>query len=68
MITTLNKLKVGELFILHTPKAKKIYIRGVYNRSIKKYEFTDYYDISSFKYRTGQTLVNTSLTPIKVIL
>ncbi|MEN9446625.1 MAG: hypothetical protein RL728_1137 [Bacteroidota bacterium] len=44
----IEEVKKGELIALRP--GGKSFVKGDYNRSLKKYEVTDYNDISNFKY------------------
>jgi hypothetical protein len=43
---TVESIKAGTL-VKRTPTAKKTYLRGEYNRELKKYSLTDYNDINA---------------------
>lgn len=57
----LKDLKQGEFFII-SKNAKKVYSKGSYDRSEKKYECNDFNDISACKYLTGNKTVFINFT------
>lgn len=54
----LASLKQGEYF-LRKPDAKKVYIRGEYNRGDKRYECYEFEDVNHFIYLKGEVEVYT---------
>jgi hypothetical protein len=54
-MTTIEKLKVGDLFKL--PGRERVYVRGGYNHSIKKYSATRYDDIGHYIEKKTGTIV-----------
>ena len=48
MIVEIEKVKKGDF--VRMPSGKKVYIFKGYDRSLRKYELQDYWDISNFKY------------------
>ena len=59
--TTIKALKPGAFFKM-SPKSKTVYIRGVYDRSEKKYECQRFDDISDCIYCTGSRAAYTDFT------
>lgn len=60
--TTIKELKGGEFFTLRPieePKESQVYIRGVYDRSSKKYECYKWEDICAFREFRGDKVVYT---------
>lgn len=57
----IKDLKQGEFFIL-SKNAKKVYSKGGYDRSEKKYECNDFDDISNCKYLAGNKTVFINFT------
>lgn len=57
----IKDLKQGEFFIL-SKNAKKVYSKGAYDRSEKKYECNDFDDISNCKYLAGNKTVFINFT------
>ena len=58
----IKELKKGEFFTLkptNEPKENQVFIRGDYDRSIKKYECTRFSDINSWRYLKPETVVYT---------
>lgn len=45
-VTTINKLQVGDIFQLRPDG--RLYVRELYNRSTRKYEYSDYDDVNRF--------------------
>lgn len=59
MTTTIKDLKIGDYFKL---KANgRVYVRGSYNRSTKKYEYYDFDDVNRFHECKGTKEVITDL-------
>ena len=56
-MTTIKQLKKGDYFKLR--ENGRVYVRGDYNRSIKKYEYYDYDDICNFHVCKGTKIVIT---------
>ena len=54
----LKELKKGDFF-KRTATAKAVYIRGEYDRSLKKFECTDTEDINRFIFISGEKEVFT---------
>lgn len=52
----ISKVKQGE-FIKRKEGAKKVYVRGIYDRSTKRYICYDFDDINSYISLGGQTIV-----------
>lgn len=59
MTTTIKSLKVGDYFKLK-PNGR-VYVRGTYNRSTKKYEYYDFDDVNRFHECHGSKVVITDL-------
>lgn len=59
MTTTIKNLKVGDYFKLK-PNGR-VYVRGTYNRSTKKYEYYDFDDVNRFHECIGSKIVYTDL-------
>lgn len=57
----IKDLKQGEFFIL-TKNAKKVYSKGDYDRSERKYQCDDFNDISKCKYLAGNKTVFINFT------
>ena len=53
--TTIEAVKKGDFF--RFPGKKSIYVRGEYNRSLKKYEYYKFEDINAFNQKKKGTLV-----------
>lgn len=59
MTTTIKDLKVGDYFKF---KANgRVYVRGSYNRSTKKFEYYDFDDVNRFHECNGTKAVITDL-------
>ena len=54
-VTTINKLMVGDIFQLR--RDGRLYVRESYNRSTRKYEYTDYDDENLFHECSGSLKV-----------
>ena len=53
---TVKQVKKGEYIQLLNSKGQpqnKVYIRGAFDRSLKKYELQNYWDINNFRYVKG---------------
>lgn len=59
--TTVKSLKPGDFFKL-SPTSKTVYIRGAYDRSLRKYECQKYDDINSWQYLRGDRIAYTDFT------
>lgn len=59
--TTIKSLKPGDFFKL-SPNSKTVYIRGAYDRSLRKYECQKYDDINAWQYLRGDRTVYTGFT------
>lgn len=57
-MTKLESLKRGEYF-LRKPSSKRVYVRGTYEKSSKRYECFAADDMNQFIYIKGSTLVHT---------
>lgn len=66
MIAKIKNIKEGEFFTLKDygeyPAENRVYIRGEYNRSLKKYEISKYTDMNDFRYVNGNKEVVTGFT------
>ena len=66
MKTTIKEMKKGDFFTLKDygeyPDDSKVYIRGEYNKSLKKYEIYKYNDVNAFRYVAGNKEVITGFT------
>ena len=62
---TVKELKIGEYFTLkplESPTEKQVYIRGEYDRAMRKYDCGRFDDISYSRYLSGKTEVYTDFT------
>lgn len=58
--TTISKIKAGEYFTfkpIENPTEKQVYVRGDYERSLKKYEYYKFADCCSYNYAKGDRIV-----------
>lgn len=63
--TTIAKLKKGDFFTLkpiEEPSESRVYIRGDYERSEKKYSCTKFSDVNHETFKKGSTVVYTNFT------
>ena len=61
----LKDLKKGEYFTLKPydePKESQVYVRGDYDRSMRRYEVISFCDINSFRYLSGLKTVYVGFT------
>ena len=62
----IKDMKQGDFFTLKDygeyPDESKVYIRGEYNKSLKKYEICKYTDMNAFRYVKGDKEVITGFT------
>lgn len=49
-IKTVKDLKPGEFFRVTESENGKVYVRGPYDRSLRKYECQEYYNVNSWRY------------------
>lgn len=62
---TVKELKKGEFFTLkpiENPTESKVFIRGEYDRTSKKYECQKFSDMNAFRYLKADTIVYTDFT------
>lgn len=59
--TTIKDLKPGDFFKL-SPTSKTVYIRGTYDRSLRKYECQKYDDVNACQYLRGDRTAYTDFT------
>ena len=62
---TIKQLKQGEYFTkkaIESPKESQVWIRGEYDRELKKYECYNFSDINKFCYIPGNKEVFTEFT------
>lgn len=58
--TTISKLKAGAYFTLHPveePTERQVYVRGDYDRSLKKYEYYKFADTCAFNFAKRDRIV-----------
>lgn len=54
---TIKEIKKGTFFRLK--ENGKVYVRGEYERSLRKYEYYDFYDVNNYHYAKGNKPVIT---------
>lgn len=60
-VTTVKALKPGTFFKL-SPTSRQVYIRGAYDRCLRKYECQKYDDINAWQHLRGDRKVYTDFT------
>lgn len=58
--TTISKVKAGEYFTfkpIEEPKESQVYVRGDYDRSLKKYEYSKFTDCGAFGFAKRDRVV-----------
>lgn len=58
--TTISKIKAGEYFTfqpIEEPTEKQVYIRGDYERSLRRYEYSKFTDVCNSKFAKGDRVV-----------
>lgn len=53
----LKQVKKGDVFKLSPTESATIWVRDDYNRTDKKYEMSQYYDVGKWTMRRGETIV-----------
>ncbi len=58
--TTISKLKVGQYFTfkpIEEPTEKQVYVRGDYDKSIRKYEYYNFADVCFLNFAKRDRIV-----------